>query len=111
VELHAEPVNGVYQIVHISQRGDGAQSHALPEFSLAVNDILGWHGAPHRKKKSAKHHPLTFSLNHKRITGQSPREQRGGGHLCVAGRFIGGERVNAFEIFCGVHRFDFIGRG
>jgi Uma2 family endonuclease len=50
VELHAEPVNGVYQIVHISQRGDGAQSHALPEFRLAVNDILGWHGAPHRKK-------------------------------------------------------------
>jgi hypothetical protein len=28
----------------------GAQSHALPEFRLAVNDILGWHGAPHRKK-------------------------------------------------------------
>ena len=41
VEQHAEPVNGVYQIVRVWQRGETVQAHTLPELSLPVNDIIG----------------------------------------------------------------------
>jgi Uma2 family endonuclease len=41
VELHAEPVSGVYQIVRAYQRGETVQAHTLPELSLTVDEILG----------------------------------------------------------------------
>jgi Uma2 family endonuclease len=41
VELHAEPVNGVYQIVRVFQRGETVQAYTLPQLSLAVDEILG----------------------------------------------------------------------
>jgi Uma2 family endonuclease len=33
VELHAEPVNGAYQVVRVYQRGETVQAHTLPELS------------------------------------------------------------------------------
>ena len=41
VELHAEPVNGVYQVVRVWQPGETVQAHTLPELRLSVNEILG----------------------------------------------------------------------
>jgi Uma2 family endonuclease len=41
VELHAEPVNGAYQIVRVFQPDETIQSHAIPELQLAVSDIFG----------------------------------------------------------------------
>lgn len=40
VEIFAEPVNGVYQLAHVFQLGDIAQSHTLPEIQFRVSDIL-----------------------------------------------------------------------
>ena len=41
VEQHAEPVNGVYQVARVWQRGETVQAHTLAELSLPVNDIIG----------------------------------------------------------------------
>ena len=41
VELHAEPVNGVYQVVRVWQPGETVQAHTLPELRLSVDEILG----------------------------------------------------------------------
>jgi Uma2 family endonuclease len=41
VELHAEPVNGVYQVVRVFQRGETVQAHTLADLRLGVAEILG----------------------------------------------------------------------
>ncbi|MBI1761991.1 MAG: Uma2 family endonuclease [Acidobacteria bacterium] len=41
IEVHSKPHNGIYQEVHIVQRGQAIISTSLPQLELKADDILG----------------------------------------------------------------------
>jgi Uma2 family endonuclease len=40
IEVHSEPVNGVYQKVQIGKRGQSLSSESIPNLVLSVDEIL-----------------------------------------------------------------------